>query len=356
MEFRNLSQDCLLLALMLLIGQGWVFAQAQPAYRASYTLTFEADWSAMSHPDQFPSNPHFSPLIGTSHNGDGVLWRNGELASAGIEAMAELGSTSTLRQEITALMDAGVAETLISGSGIGTSPGMAEVSFDVSQAYPLVSITSMLAPSPDWFIGVDALNLRENGEWLEDQIVTLWVFDSGTDSGANYQSSNADTQPAEPIFLIEEGPVANGVPVGQFRFQLQSVQDHFPLVGSQSGVYFDPERDGEGLYLVIGTVGDRTLASATWFTYSQGQQLWLAGNTDLEPGSDQVSIELFATSGADFGQAFDPLDVAVNSWGVIDIRVPTCGMLNLSYSDHAQVQSGDLILQQLVPVGTDACQ
>jgi hypothetical protein len=39
----------------------------KPAGPAQYQLTFEATWSKETHPQDFPSNPHFSPIIGASH-------------------------------------------------------------------------------------------------------------------------------------------------------------------------------------------------------------------------------------------------------------------------------------------------
>src|SRR5262245_10923006 len=59
---------------------------------ASYTVTFTSTWSASSHPVDFPANAHFSGLIGATHDDRVRFWREGELASAGIQAMAELGS------------------------------------------------------------------------------------------------------------------------------------------------------------------------------------------------------------------------------------------------------------------------
>ena len=38
-----------------------------PAFRAVYRVTFEADWSSQTHPVDFPSSAHFSPLVGMTH-------------------------------------------------------------------------------------------------------------------------------------------------------------------------------------------------------------------------------------------------------------------------------------------------
>lgn len=34
---------------------------------ASYTVTFTMNWDNTNFPTDYPSNPHFSPLIGWSH-------------------------------------------------------------------------------------------------------------------------------------------------------------------------------------------------------------------------------------------------------------------------------------------------
>ena len=83
----------------------------------------------------------------------------------------------------------------------------------------------MLAPSPDWFVGVHGLNLLDQGAWLEEVVVDLFVYDAGTDSGSSYTAANEDTQPAENIFLIETPPfLINDVveSVGTFTFRLLS--------------------------------------------------------------------------------------------------------------------------------------
>lgn len=47
----------------------------------TYKVTFNATWSEETHPDDFPPNPHFSGLIGASHNDEVSFWKEGELAS-----------------------------------------------------------------------------------------------------------------------------------------------------------------------------------------------------------------------------------------------------------------------------------
>jgi len=191
-----------------------------PPFEASYTVTFTSTWSAATHPLNFPSNPHFSGLVGGSHNDQVTIWEVGQVASPGVESMAETGSKSLLMSEVQAAINAGDAGSVISGGGISTSPGTVTQGFTVSQAYPLATIVSMLAPSPDWFVGVSGVNLFEAGDWVEEVTVTLWPYDAGTDSGTSYTSGDQDTDPAEAIALIDTPPAGTGVPFGEFVFTL----------------------------------------------------------------------------------------------------------------------------------------
>ena len=174
---------------------------------ARYRVTFDAFWSSQTHPTAFPSNPHFSGLIGLTHTSNVALFELGGMASPGIVNMAETGSKNPLTSEIEAIINGGQGQTLLSGGGVGTSPGAVTLEFDISDSHPLVSLTTMIAPSPDWFVGVRDLNLFENGQWV-DRAITVGVYDGGSDSGTSFTSGNQATNPMEPISMITGGPLA----------------------------------------------------------------------------------------------------------------------------------------------------
>jgi len=184
---------------------------------ARYTVRFDSIWSAATHPVDYPPGAHYSPLIGTVHN-DGVLfWQQGQLASEGIERMAEQGRSQPFDQEVAAAVAAGNAREFLEVPGF-RSPGAITLDFTIEAAKPFVTLVAMLAPSPDWFVGVSGLPLMENGDWVAEKRVTLWPWDAGTDSGTTYAAENRDTNPAQPIRRITILPIGNGVPVGTFTF------------------------------------------------------------------------------------------------------------------------------------------
>ena len=204
-----------LLFLPFLTGTAGALASSDSV--AVYDVTFDATWSSATHPGAYPAEAHFSPLIGSTHDAGGFFWQPGGLASPGIERMAELGSTFLLSQEINEAINAGTSGRLILGGGIN-SPGSTGVSVRVTDDFPLVSLVTMVAPSPDWFVGVHGVALLENGTWVDQKVVQLFAYDAGTDSGPNFNSLDADTQPRETITRITAGPFTGAVPLGTFTF------------------------------------------------------------------------------------------------------------------------------------------
>ncbi len=186
---------------------------------AEYQLTFVATWSAATHPTDFPGSPHFSGLIGGTHSAAFEMWALGGIASQGMEDMAEFGGKGNLRAEVQAAIQSGTADAVISGNGITVSPSQVSVTFTLPQSHPLVSVVSMIAPSPDWFVGVHDLPLFENNRWRDEVVVSLDPYDAGTDSGVTYISPNADVTPHIPIAKITGFPFSSAPPLGTFTFR-----------------------------------------------------------------------------------------------------------------------------------------
>lgn len=204
-----------LVAAGVLAGAVEAFGQSDSA---RYQLTFVATWSERSHPTDFPGAAHFSPLIAASHSDQVSFWSEGAPASPGIESMAELGASGILGGEVAVAITDGTAGSLVTGNGIGSSPGQEAIEITVTQEHPRVTAVSMIAPSPDWFVGVSGENLLEEGKWADQRVVRLFALDAGTDSGTSYLAANVDTVPRQPIRQLEGVPFL-GVPVGHLIFR-----------------------------------------------------------------------------------------------------------------------------------------
>jgi hypothetical protein len=190
----------------------------------TYSVAFDATWSQTTHPSAYPAGAHFSSLIGGVHNDQANFWSPDSLASPGIEQMAEVGGTTNLRNEVQAAINAGTASAVIQGNGIA-SPGSTSVTFDVSMSFPLVTLVTMVAPSPDWFVGVHGLDLRVGSGWKNQVMVDLFAYDAGTEQGTGFSLSNPGTVPHQPIALLSF-PFAAGDPrLGTFTFTRLSVPE-----------------------------------------------------------------------------------------------------------------------------------
>ena len=93
----------------------------------------------------------------------------------------------------------------------------------VTANFSRVSLITMLAPSPDWFIGIDSLDLCDNGKWRESWNVTMSPpWDAGTEAGLEFKSTDVATN--ANIFLITnntDGAFKNDKPIpslGEFLF------------------------------------------------------------------------------------------------------------------------------------------
>ena len=72
------------------------------------------------------------------------------------------------------------------------------------------------------FVGVSALSLLENGDWVGEKEVALVPWDAGTDSGVTFLSADRPSRPRQPIARITTPPLAaSGVaaPMGRFTFR-----------------------------------------------------------------------------------------------------------------------------------------
>lgn len=172
---------------------GPVLAECCACDEAKYELAFEGLWSRYTHPKNFPSKPwsaRFSDVVGASHTTEYRFWEYDEVASDGLKQVAENGITRALESELKNRSEH--IRTIIKARGINfpniTSKTFAV--FRVDQQHHLMSIVSMVDPSPDWFVGVSGLELcLENCSWVEHKELNLYPIDAGTDDGVTYEVS-----------------------------------------------------------------------------------------------------------------------------------------------------------------------
>jgi len=138
-----------------------------------------------------------------------------------------LGNRSTLEIEINAQIAEKKAWKLILPDGPELSPVVMKsgIGVQVTANFSKVSIITMLAPSPDWFIGIDSIDLCNSGTWRESWNVTMLPpWDAGTEDGTAFSTDNDATDPHVNIFEITNNTAGafngpNPIPsLGEFRF------------------------------------------------------------------------------------------------------------------------------------------
>lgn len=186
--------------------------------KATYKVEFIMNWNASNFPKNFPLNDHFSPLIGWVHNSTTTFFDETTTASVGIKTMAETGGTSILKSEINTKIKSGEGLKVISGSGLGSGTGTITVEIEVTKKNPLVTLATMIAPSPDWYVALVDANLYENGKFLTTKTFNAFAYDAGTDSGINYTSVNEETNPQGKITKITGSPFNTGKIIATVKF------------------------------------------------------------------------------------------------------------------------------------------
>ena len=174
---------------------------------AQYKITFVSGWSEETFPTDFPSNPHYSKLVGSSHNSNYTLWKEGTKATEGFKEVAETGGVTKITEELESAKSSGLVYAFtVAEGGIPSSPGQGEITVTVHKKFPLLSIVTMIAPSPDWFVGFYDLKLQNEGEWITTKTLEANPWDAGTDGGLTYTSDNDPLDPPVNIFPITSSP------------------------------------------------------------------------------------------------------------------------------------------------------
>lgn len=190
-----------------------------------YEVELVSLWSENTHPTDFPSSPHMSKIVGFSHVTGYNHYSNGSFASVGIKEMAEQGKVLKLKNEFEDLKDDGTCLDILSGSELAfDSPGTSNVAtIGMDNEHTSVTMVSMIAPSPDWFVGINASLKDGSGSWIDELDVPVNTYDSGTDAGTSFSSSNNAESPFKVVSFITDGPLAEGsdtvVNMGYFRFK-----------------------------------------------------------------------------------------------------------------------------------------
>ena len=330
------THNAALLALLLATGA----AQAQET--ATYTMTFEGLWTADDITDaNLPGGAHFTQVIGATHNSATTIWVSGGTASPGVERVAELGSVGTLVSEIGGNANANIV--VRAGTSFISPTATVSGTFTANSSYPLVSVLSMVAPTPDWFVGVSNLSLYDNG-W-QNRVVDLYTYDSGTEDGSGWSLSNADTNPQGTITSIRNTGRFRDNPIARLSFTTDRTSGN----GDDTGGDMDSTEEP---VMIVPRSMQYTLPYLVPSGTSGGAQGVLRIINDTAE-SGPVDIYAIGDSGTLSGPATFTLDAwAAAEFTAMDLR-PGNAMMGLTGGIGAMVDDARLLIAtdlQLVPL------
>ncbi len=202
-----------------------VFSQST----ADYNISLTTIWNVDDH-TSVPSGAHWSALVGATHNTINQFVELGVVSpiTNGIKDMAETGATGNFSSEVTTAIGNGLADQYVVGfvgfpGPVGT---FTKSSLQVNENFALITLVSMVAPSPDWFIAVNSVNLRSgnsgiNNGWKDTFTMDVFAYDAGTDDGTNYSSPDAASNPRVGVFMLTNAPI-NGNRMGTITFTYNS--------------------------------------------------------------------------------------------------------------------------------------
>ncbi|CAK7294668.1 Spon2 [Vulpes lagopus] len=173
---------------------------------ARYSITFTGKWSQTAFPKQYPlfrPPAQWSSLLGAAHSSDYSLWRKNQYVSDGLRDFAERGEAWALMREMEAAAEKlQSVHEVFSAPAVASGTGQTSAELEAHSRHSLVSFVVRIVPSPDWFVGVDSLDLCDGDRWREQVAVDLYPYDAGTDSGFTFSSPNFATIPQDTVTEI----------------------------------------------------------------------------------------------------------------------------------------------------------
>ncbi|XP_046977878.1 spondin-1-like [Vanessa cardui] len=183
---------------------------------AVYKVTIKFLWSEETFPKDYPlyrPKAQWSSVFGQSHNRSYNLYHIDEVARKSVRNFAQFGKLDELVQEgdeDQRVYDQFSAPSV--GDGTGETGNMVFVDGDHS----LISVISRMIPSPDWFVGVDSLDLCIDSSWIDEITLDLEPLDAGAASGLTFTSPRWETTPPDPV--SKHGPRHPNHPAAGFYY------------------------------------------------------------------------------------------------------------------------------------------
>jgi len=172
-----------------------------PGRLAVYRVDLATYWTEETFPKQYPlwrPNAQWSKTVGYSHSSASPLFSLGSVVKEPTRQFVETASSELLDRGLanTTYLDTVLLPPILQGEGA------ASTTLFVDSNHSKVSLVTKIVPSPDWFVGLDSLELCRGGAFLPSFSWEAFPMDAGTDNGFTFTSPNWETEPRAKVFRI----------------------------------------------------------------------------------------------------------------------------------------------------------
>jgi hypothetical protein len=207
-----------------------------------------------------------------------------------------------------------------------------------------------------WFSGVGLTNAALRVEGTELQTGTTYVVDAFQyDISPDAYNSNLEMR----LDFGQDQFVTYDLP--SYSPSLNPPQQVRPaLHGRYSGQWVVEGLPRSGLVLQVAEIAPaRNFVFAIWFTYLDGEPIWVVGNADIELGADSVVLDMLRLEGGGFFTdpgSFSADDVSSEVLGTMTLRAVHCGEIEgeIDFSGSGLGQQ-DLVFSRLINIAGSTC-
>lgn len=181
--------------------------------RYTFSIEFKGFWGADTHPTDYPADAKFSDILLVSHSGSNVLFSEGSKVASWFRDYVKTQNTESFNTFFKESKENGRIEDFVVQAGCGANAST-EFEFTATGEHDRVSLISKLSPSPDWFVGINSLDLNFF-EASSSATYILPIYDAGVFSGKTYTEQGEET--SESVSYKKDAPVVYpGGGVGKF--------------------------------------------------------------------------------------------------------------------------------------------
>jgi len=202
--------------------------------QVEYDCSLLNEWTASRHPNTYPeSTARWVEPILVTHSDAYTLFAPGSNASAGLEQYATTGVSTLLFTELVGETAGDISDvstpTVTWNLAVRDQIDINDVTADAQR--PLLSFVSKAFPSPDWFAGLNAFDMRDAamGTWLSEFTLDLYPWDAGVDSGETYIAADVEEDPQQPVSQL----TASNVPQSSQAFLSSDGTTVLPVIRLQ---------------------------------------------------------------------------------------------------------------------------